>query len=185
MLLETISDKAHKALVSNSQATEWIVNQVTPWVTSITSPTADGYWKMGAGGELAPNRILMMPYGEGQVGQQFRMRLYYVNHISDNSSDWVWMTALLIECICTIGELAGPPNLGPVGSGSERQITDGNRFCQSIAPVVGSYGKDGDLNTDTGFPAFVIAAINGARFIGFDFKQIDENVTMNALWARA
>ncbi len=182
-LLYTLSTKLVKALPVNSTASEYSINAVTPQVTSIVLPP--GSMTMGSNGIFAPNRLLLMPFGEGELGQTFSMRLYYINHVSDDSRDWVFVTALLIEFVCTLGSLPGPMIANDPSGNQYRQIHGSDNFCQSLAATAGSYGKDGDINTDTGFPAFSLVAIDGARFVGFDFKAIDENVTMNALWARA
>ncbi len=184
MQITTLSQNLQKALTVNSQQTEYAINPVTPSCTSITTPGGEGYGVAGHDNIVAPNRVIVFPFGEGQFGQQFSMRLYYLNYVGDDPTNRVWLTSCLMEVVCTLGDLPGPNISSDPAQNQSRPVRGTDLFCQRLTPVMGSYGQDGDLNTDTGFPSFALVALNGARFVGFDFKRIDDNVTMNALWAR-
>lgn len=177
VLLYTLSTKLTKALTTNSSADQYTLGQTD--VTPLTASVPADSFTMGSGGIFAANRILFMPYGDGAPGATFSMRLYYWNHVGEAQGNWCWIPGLLIEFVCTIGDLQGP--VDPAST----QIQPSERFCSGMTATAGSYGKDGDLITGTGLPSLAVVDIKGARRISFDFQRIDANVSMNCLWARA
>lgn len=177
MLIETLSDKLHKALTTNSQASEYTLGLGQPTPLSITMPSGEGILTWGSNGMLAPNRILLLPYGDGAPGATFSMRLYYWNHVGEDAATWVWVPLVLTEFVCTIDDIPGPDG--------NHLILDSERFCSGLSAIAGSFGKDGDIITTTGFPAMALVGVPGARLCALDFQQISANVSMNCLWARA
>ena len=177
MLFETRSTYLTKAMATNSQATEYAV--IAP---ATTEPTSDGCIAVTSGGIISPNRIMIFPYADAAPGSQFTFRLHYWNHVGQDPASYVWVPMLLVEVLCALADVAGPPD---TNNPLARLILSSERFCDNLVAVRGSYGVGGDVVNGSVTPSAIMIELKGARRLQFDFQQIDPNVAMNALWAFA
>lgn len=143
----------------------------------------DGYWKMGEGGIVTAERLVIFPYAEAPEDTTFWMRLFGWRAATpnDNATPVLWLPHLLVEIQCVCGNLPGPLQ-GP------QYLSPWENLSKAIMVTDGSLGQYGDLrNTNAGLtPAWLMVDIAGARMVQFQFQRLEtDTVTMNALWARA
>ncbi len=179
MLLETLSTNLTKALTQgNSTATLPNQNSGQPLGIRVGPPTMpladgttpDGVVKMGEGGDNAPNRVLLMPYGDGLPGSPFWMQVFGWRSVvppNTGNQPFLWVPVLLGSFACVLGDLGGP---GPAPTGYP--ISETERLCDSQG---------------VGYPDSYVVDVLGSRFLTFDFQQgapSDAPVGMNCLYAR-
>ncbi len=188
VIIDSRSEPLMQALqFGDSQNTAWTSYDMTGSV-----PTGDGVWPAGHGGQLAPQRLFILPYCEGQAGSNFSVRVYGWRGIEQpdgGANRNVWIPFLLAELACVSCNRFGPANTGPTPPQpyAGRFIQADEALCDTITLTQGSVGPTGEVvSTGPGSDliAFAIVELRGARFFQFDFQQTDP-VPMNALWARA
>ena len=201
MLLETLSTQLRKALTRNSYAgafgTTPLNNDGTTGYTQTfdineDAPSGEGSFQWGYLGDHGPNRILLIPFAEAAAGANFSFRIYSWRELSWPSGATVvdeWIPLFLAEFACTTCNRAGAAADTP--SVSTNTLLDSERVCDTITLTQGSLGTgpsgSGFINSTgpgTDLVAYAFVDVGGARFVSFDFQQIDP-VGMNCLWARA
>lgn len=178
VLLAARSCVMAKGLVANSNNGSWAP---TPPVPRLLDVYTD-YVKLGAGGLVAPQLLLVTPYCAGSPGSNFSIRVYGWNHVGVDPVTMVWLPVWMVELACTACNASGPP--APVNAASVRLILDSENFCDTLAVVNGSLGPRGEVIATPGsdVPACFLVETRGVRYATFDFAQTDP-VGMNALYA--
>lgn len=173
-----------KALAVNDQSIEWAtINTVAmPFSNRMAGPGQYplGIFDAGAGGELAPNRILIHPYCEGPAGSQFSMRVYAWRNLGEGppqggTANGIWIPSILCELACTASNQPGQKGC---------LVLPEENFCDTITLTSGALGLGGDGEIIQAPPdqiASAILDIRGCRRFMFVFKQADA-VAMNCLY---
>lgn len=158
-----------------------------------------GVFPAGEGSSFAAQRILLMPYGEGQPGQFFYMRLYGWRSIRDRQGavqpPTVWVFTILAEFMCRLGSLPGPvtsQGMAPAGQGFGLPISPTENLCCSVLLLGGTLGAGyyNVMPASWNYPASVAVDLAGSQMFSFDFAQGSASpaagitgVATNCLWA--
>ncbi len=200
MILDTLSLPLSKALLqANSQSNTWrllLPTGISPAADPLDNSLVDGVYGFGKGpstgeGNYAPNRIFLMPFAENAgTGLQFSMRVYgwrEISHPEGGTQRVTWLPYFLAEFLCTTCNVTGPAGSSP----TPRWINDSDNLCDTITLTQGNLGGSssgaGYINSTgpgTDLVAFAFLDSTGARFLQFDFQQVDA-VAMNCLWSKA
>lgn len=185
--LEQLSLPLSKALrVANSQAAQYQV--FSPQNASPGGPPLpDGVIEIGHGGMMATHRIKLAPFGTGQPGQQFTMRLYgweFLGPPDANPNLVVWLPRFLVGFYCTLSNLPGP--------GLPTYLNTNEYICDSVTITEGSagpwYSGASSQGPGSGLMAWALVDVTGCRYAQFDFSRAADDVSadsFNCLWARA
>lgn len=152
--METVSHPLTRLAAANSDN----VDYDGPGVRE-TEPT-DGAYVAGLGGSLAPQQILLVPFGEGQG--QFKLRIYGWYHVgpAGAASEVLWIPLVLAEFEITLGSTSGR-----VG----RKVAASERFANRIELLSGGVGQYGAIVD--GPIAFAKVDLHGVQKYSFDFAQ--------------
>lgn len=153
-----------------------------------TEPLPDGFVHGGEKGGTTFKMISVIPYCDGPAGTLFSMRVFYWNNIGADASSRILVAIPLLEVLCVASNATGQ---------FASSLFDANQhLCDNLTITAGSVGLEGSLyNPINGpgcdIPAMVQLEVQGARFVSFDFQNVDSNgqvinqgVNMNALWAK-
>lgn len=195
MLIQTLSTPFARALAQNSYADAYAQNEGYPGLplgplahapaADASGTAVDGVFAAGQGGEIAANRLCLLPVCEGPAGSAFTLRLFgwtLLGQPDGRAEQVVWVPCLLVELYAVACQQAGPVNPGP--GPSQRLVKDTERFCDTIMVLSGSLGAGGYLNSTgpgSNLIAQVFVDLCGCRYFQFDFQQADE-VGMQCLW---
>lgn len=203
VIVKSMSGPFAKALLVNHPAAPF--DAVTPFAsepfrTASSQSDGDGVIDLAVNFGLAPNWLLIVPYGEGEPGEQFSMRLWGFRRFTGEDSGpdrVVWMNYLLGEFLCTICAQPGPsyvqasntpPILGKFLLPTEN-LCDTITLTHGVAnltSIVTSPGSDtGFTPGQTNLTASVLQDTLGCQKIYFDFQPENGTPTMNCGWARA
>lgn len=175
------SSIVRKALANGNSTATAFANFMT---TSI-DPSGDGVYPIGQAGDVAADRLFLMPYAEGGSGSNFSVRVYGWTTIKGQtpSDQKTWIPFLLAELACISCNVNG---VMPATAGDPSQLLDSEYMCDTISLTQGSIGPQGLINSTgpgTNLVAFAKIDLAGCRVLQFDFQQTDP-VGMNCLWAK-
>lgn len=160
MLIETLSTKFRRALTANSTDTSFASK-----VATLTEPSGSGVLDMGAGGALAPNGVLVVPYGAGNDDTTFAMRIIGWRSITEHSSNQKiteWIPIILVELACTLSTAVGATG-GVIGGG---------RMADTLSLVTGNDDISIDFVSPTGnVAAHAVVDVKGCEKIEFSFDM--------------
>jgi len=170
---ETRSGPLTKALSANSFNVDF-----SELVEQATEPTADGTFVGGLGSLTAPQQLLLRPYGNGNPGDAFLMRLWgwWVHGDRADVNNLLWVPLVIAEFKCVLGTRTGKDS---------RLISSADRFASEITLLSGHLGTYGFICNGSASTAFVKAGLHGAQKYQFDFAQSLEapGALGNCLWA--
>lgn len=141
--MNALHSRLSKALTANYQFAEW--PEVQP---RETEPTGDGVFVGGLGGAVAPQSVLLFPFGYGAPFGEFDLRVWGWRHVGEVAhSQVIWFPYLIAEFACVLGDVAG---LGA------RLLNANEFFCQSLTLTRGSLGPyDRVQSLGEGFASYV------------------------------
>jgi len=161
-----------RALFNNSENVQY----TNPGIRSV-EPT-DGAFVAGLGGALAPQQVLLLPFGDGAEGSAFKVRLYGWYHFGDVSraGSVTWLPLVLAEMRVVLGAVNGLPY---------RNIESKERFACKLELLSGNPGFYGRLVD--GPIAHAKVDLAGCHKFSFDFAQdeLSPGVFGNVLFAHA
>lgn len=203
VIVKSMSGPFAKALLVNHPAVPF--DTVTPFAaepfqTNSSQSNGDAVIDLAVNFAQVPNWLLILPYGEGEPGEQFSMRLWGVRRFTAESADpdrVVWVNYILGEYFCTIcaqpGPTYNPTNANPPILGKFLSPTE--NLCDTITVthgvpgltnIVTSPGSDaGFVPGQTNLTASVLQDTLGSQKIYFDFQPENGTPTMNCMWGRA
>ena len=157
-MYDTLSTPLFKALATPTQQVEF-----QDLVPVAAQPTTEGVYSAGHGGSTAPQQVLLLPYGTGNAGDQFRMRLYGWWPVDDPAATTkvVWLPLLLCEFTVTLGNQAGVGN---------RLIASNDRIAATITLDAGTVGTG--VLVSNPVAAWVKVDLQGCRLFQFDFEPV-------------
>ena len=139
-----------------------------------SEPTVD-VQVAGLGGTEAPERLLLIPFGDGTLGSAFKLRLYGWYHVgpSKDANKVTWLPLVLAELRCVLGDKNGL---------ASRLVEPKERFAREISLLLGDGG--GIVN---GPIAWAKVDLHGCRKFSFDFAQDGTlaGALGNCLWSPA
>ena len=138
-------------------------------------PLGEGIFNIGYGGSTASPSLKVCPFGQGQEGQQFQMRIYAMSALGTDPRTWVWHRTIIAEMVCTLGRQAGFAN---------RVVETFERFAGEIAVT---YGLANIYPAPDGGIACAVIPTLGCQKAQFEFANEDPAlpIGMNSLWTRA
>lgn len=156
----------------------------------------DGFYRLGDEGSGAPNRLILLPFSEGEPGYGFVVRLYELRRLvgrpdaaanGPEGSRELWLCCLRSELLCSTADR-------PVGlsddAGGRWPLSATERLCDSVQitsgpPGDGPSGTGGTVSTYPDQIAYAVLPLSGPQMIAFDFRPADSTYArpMNALWA--
>lgn len=149
----------------------------------------DGVYEAARESLYSPNALRAMPFG-GSANTNFLMRVwgwYYHALPSGNAAQAVWVPYMIAEFSCWTSDT----QVGPFPSVGSGKMTIDQYLCDTIVLVQGVLGTDGWINSTgardqngggSNLPAQLKVCLQGAKYVQFDFKQVDA-VRMNCFWA--
>lgn len=196
MMIQTLSTKFNRALVTNAQTAAFTLQQTISVAPDTANPAFAapplpvGVWGAGDGGALAPNRLLLVPFCEGVVGAQFSLRLWSWRQVMPDANPQlnVWVPIPVLEIACSASNMTGLASQGGglLGAGGSSYLSNTEHLCDFISITYGALGLTGFISSGAGpgtdLTAFVVVELTGARKYSFDFAQSDP-VNMNCLIA--
>ncbi len=185
LFLTARSEPLSKALAANSYAASFADLDALSLIPASAFP-------IGHGGSSAPDRVFLMPYGDGGAGNTFLMRLYgwRPHYLPSGIPDAViWIPHLLVELSCTTCNKTG---LAQIGGPNQHGVKEGDNFCDTILLRNGNVGANGMINSPASNAEYPISNViatakidlAGCRYLSFDFQQVDP-IGMNCLFAKA
>ncbi len=178
----TLSGKMAKALQTNSQA-----NSFALFEPQRGTPTYPSLFPGGQASSESPRSVFLMPYGEGDAGRQFSLRLYGLTHLNaPNQGDpkaAQWIPFFIVELLCTLSNLGGNIQGSKALSGVD--LIESERLCDGISLTQGDLGVVGRINSPgagSGLISYATVDLVGCRMYALDFQQVDA-VGMNCLLA--
>lgn len=182
MLIETVSTKWKKALAKGNsvQQTFWTpaVLSVNPGFPQSTLPVStagtvpDGVYAAAGDppGCLTQNRIQILPWSDGGIGQQFSIRLWGFT-VHDNSNP-AWPPLFLCELLCTTASIPGTSTANASDPTANAFPINAN-LCDTITLTQGTLGPSGQINSTgpgSNIPAWATIEIYGSQWFFFDFE---------------
>ncbi len=170
-MLETLSVAFKKALATNSTQTSFASK-----IPTITEPTNDGVHDLAKNGGVAPNGIVIVPYGLGADDNAFAMRIIGWRKIGNDPLTWLWIPVVIAELTCTMSSVTGIAG---------RQVLNTEFFCDTLALVTGNDDVSIDIVSPTGnVVAHAVVDAKGFQKIEFSFDMTTGNPTSaNCLFA--
>lgn len=182
MLIETVSTKWKKALAKGNsvQQTFWTPAVLTAQPdfpqsnlpVSASGIVPDGVYAAAGTppGSLTQNRVQIMPWSDGGIGQQFSLRLWgFTVHDTSNPA---WIPFFLCELLCTTGEMAGTSTANAADP-TANAFPPNSYLCDTIVLTSGTLGRTGIINSTgpgTNIPAWVTVELFGSQWFYFDFE---------------
>lgn len=174
MLIETLSTPLSKWQIDNSLAVD---AQIIDF--SSVEPSGDGIHRIGYGGSIAPEMVLLVPYCQGSPGSEFTMRVWGWWHAGAilDTENVVWVPLLLAEVLCVAGSNRG---LG------QRIVRDSDCACDTLTLLSGDLGKNGMIvQPGPGRIAYLKLHLHGCQKFQLEFQQGEDPPAFgNALWAK-
>ncbi len=185
MLIETVSTIWKRALTRENsvQQTFWTPAVLTvnpgqpqsPLPVSAAGIVPDGVYPAAGDppGMLTQNRLQIMPWSDGGLGQQFSLRIWgFTVHDTTNPA---WLPMFLCELLCTTGGMAGtsvPTASDPLGLSFPKD----SNLCDTVSLSAGTLGPTGEINSTgpgTNIPAWVTVELKGSQWFFFDFQTAE------------
>lgn len=160
MLVESLSLPLSKALLQNSQATEYSI----PTRVLTEPPSGDGVFPVSPDGGPTYQNLFLIPFFEGSPEAQFTLRVWGWRKGQPTGKDdrkEIWVPYLLGQITAQGMGIPGPMMYG--GGSGQSMLLESEFIC---------------------FHSYV--SLQGAQYFQFDFARLEQNdVAMNCLWARA
>ncbi len=182
MLIETVSTIWKRALARENsvQQTFWTPTVLTmrPDFPQSTLPVSasgdapDGLWAAAGTppGALTQNRLMVMPWSDGGVGQQFSLRIWgFTVH---NTTDSAWLPLFLCELLCMTADQPIGTSIATASDPTANSFPKDGRLCDTITLTAGTLGG-GQINSTgpgTNIPAWVTVDFYGSQWFFFDFE---------------
>ncbi len=146
-------------------------------VPTITKPSGDGIVHLGDGGALAPNGLMIVPFGAGSSTNTFSMNVYgWRRTLGSNTKPPLWVAVELATFTCTLCTVPGIVST---------DVADTQLFTGTIALVHGNANVSNEVVSPTGnVVAHVIVDAKGCELVEVRFGTGSSATSCNALIAR-
>lgn len=174
MLIETTS--SHLSRVSAADSVVAGTSIANP-ADRYDAPSGDGIIKMGSGGVLTSNGLLLIPYGTDTAAQTFLMSVFAWDHEKSKAGNKdLWTAYLLASFTCTLCTLAGL-------AGTD--VDASHLYCGTITLGVGNANVSNEIISPTGnVKASIILDAKAPRLIEVKFARNSSAVSMNCLYRK-
>lgn len=174
VVIETPSNNFH--IVNTTDVT---TSSVTEPVPTVVKPSGTGVIEMGFNGGVAPNGVMLVPYGVGSATNTFTLKVYgwrpTLGAQGTVLKDPLWVPFLLASFTCTLCTKTGV---------TSSDIDATHLFCDTIVLVTGNANVSNEIISPTGnVIANIIMDVKGVKLLELRYATGGSATSANCLAA--